>query len=494
MAFELHHLSAQEQWDWIHRGTVTPLELAEHYLDRIARIDGSIGAFVTVTGERARDRARGLPDDVPRTRMLWGLPTADKDLYDRRGVPTRSGSRATSAEPARVDHPLVQALDDLGTVSLGKVATPEFGLNSTTEPLLASPTRNPWDTDRSPGGSSGGSAAAVAAGLLPAAVGSDGGGSVRIPAAACGLVGLKPSRGRVPAMPGRGGLGGLVVAGPITRTVADAGMILDGLVAPTGAAARQPFALVTPDPDGATGSGEAARFLAAAIRGEGRFRIGVLEGSPWDDAVDIRVDPSARAAVDAAVRAAVAVGHAVEDVRMPRVEYARWFRTAWQASAARIPEIPAVDLDKVEPLTGWLIERGRALTGLDVLDAMAGLDAFSTALIDRFSPFDIVLTPTLALPPRPLGWYSDDPERNFADQCRYSPWTSMCNVAGLPALTLPVGTVDTAVPETDPSSVGLPMGVHCIGRPGAEATLLAFGAQLERRMHWARRHPPAWEA
>ena len=491
MAFELHHLSAQEQWDWVHRGEIAPLELTAHYLERIERLDGEIGAFVTVTAEQARMRAATLAETVPGTRMLWGLPTADKDLYDRVGVPTRSGSAALPSAPATVDHPLVRALNDLGTVSLGKVATPEFGLNSTTEPACGSPTRNPWDLHRSPGGSSGGSAAAVAAGLVSAAVGSDGGGSVRIPAAACGLVGLKPSRGRVPAQSGRTGLGGLVVAGPITRTVADAGMFLDGLVAPTGVGAPQPYALVPPGVS-VRGHQEADRFLAAAVRGEGRFRIGVLEGSPWDDAVDVRVSPAAAATVRLTVEHALAIGHEVDRVRMPRVEYARWFRTAWQASAARIPDIPGIDIARVEPLTRWLIERGRALDGLAVLDAMAGLDAFSVALIERFAPFDIVITPTLALPPRPLGWYSEEPEQNFADQCRYSPWTSMCNVSGLPAITLPVGAVEADTADGDSDAVGLPMGVQCIGRPGDETTLLAFGAQLERRVRWMRRHPSMW--
>ena len=473
--FELHHLSAQDLWDWIRRGETTPSAVAEHYLDRIARIDPRLGAFVTVTADAALDRAGALTERVPRSRPLWGLPSGDKDLYDRAGVPTRSGSRSTPGAPAIADHPLVRALDDAGTVSLGKTATPEFGLSSTTESLLTGATRNPYDVATSPGGSSGGAAAAVAAGLLPMAVGSDGGGSVRIPAAATGLVGLKPSRGRVPSLPGRSGLGGLVVAGPITRSVADAGMVLDALVAPTGVAEPSHVALRTPD----EGDGS---FLASATRGEGRFTVGLLAGSPWDDAVDVVTSSESAAAVAETLRVLDEIGHGVEDVRMPSVEYARWFRVAWQASAARIPDVPGLDLTALEPLTAWLVARGRELTGVQVLEAMAGLDVFSAALIAAFSRFDAVLTPTLALPPRPIGWYSPDPEENFADQCRYSPWTSMCNVAGLPAITVPVAV----------TAAGLPMGVQLIGRPGGERTLLALGAQLERRVRWQRRHPPQW--
>ncbi len=501
--FELHHLSAQELWDWIRRGEVTAREAADHYLARIARLDGpqdgtggsatdasgtdpaagrALGAFVTVTAEAARDRADHLGERVPTSRPLWGLPAADKDLYDRAGVVTRNGTTSLPARPAVADHPLVAAGDAAGSVSLGKTASPEFGMSSSSETRFGT-TRNPYDTSRAPGGSSSGAAVAVAAGLVPAAVGSDGGGSVRIPAAATGLVGLKPSRGRVPAMPGRSGVGGLSVAGPLTRSVADAGMLLDALVRPTGLDEPEPYALVTPD----VGEGP---FTAAAVRGEGRYVVGVLDGSPWDDTVDVVVDPAALAAVETAVRVLGEVGHGVEDVSMPRTPYAAAFRVAWEASAARLPSVPGIDLAQLTPLVAWLVERGRRLTGTRVLDAMTALDTFSSALIGAFDRFDAVLSPTLALTPRPLGWYGDDPEEDFRRQCAYSPWTSMANVSGLPAITLPVGVT----PDGHPDGGGLPMGVQLIGRPGGERVLLAIGAQLERRLRWQRRHPPAWTA
>ena len=480
--FELHHLSAQELWDWIRRGEVTAREATDHYLARVDRLDGGLGAFVTVTAAAARARADHLGELVPTSRPLWGLPAGDKDLYDRAGVPTRNGTTSLPVRDAERDHPLVAAGDAAGTVSLGKTASPEFGMSSSSETRFGT-TRNPYDTERAPGGSSSGAAVAVAAGLLPAAVGTDGGGSVRIPAAATGLVGLKPGRGRVPSMPGRSGLGGLSVAGPLTRTVADAGMLLDALVAPTGLPEPQPYALVTPD----VGSGP---FTAAAVRGEGRFVVGVLEGSPWDDTVDVVVDPAARDAVATAVRVLGEVGHGVEDVAMPRVPYADAFRVAWESSAAGLPRVPGIDLAQLTPLVAWLVERGRRLTGAQVLDAMTALDTFQATLIAAFDRFDAVLTPTLALTPRPLGWYGDDPEEDFRRQCAYSPWTSMANVAGLPAISLPVGVTGAGHPDGE----GLPMGVQLVGRPGGERVLLAIGAQLERRLRWQRRHPPAWTA
>ncbi|MFJ4219139.1 amidase [Curtobacterium luteum] len=486
--FELHHLSAQDLWDWIRRGEVTAREAVDHYLARIARLDPAgadgpgLGAFVTVTAESARDRADHLGERVPTSRPLWGLPAGDKDLYDRAGVVTRNGTTSLPERAAPADHPIVAAADAAGSISLGKTASPEFGMSSSSETRFGT-TRNPYDTGRAPGGSSSGAAVAVAAGLLPAAIGTDGGGSVRIPAAATGLVGLKPSRGRVPAMPGRSGVGGLSVAGPLTRSVADAGMLLDALVRPTGLDEPEPYALVTPD----VGDGP---FTAAAVRGEGRFVVGVLEGSPWDDTVDVIVDPAARSAVETAVRVLDEVGHGVEDVRMPRTPYAEAFRVAWESSAARLPIVPGIDLAQLTPLVAWLVERGQRLTGTQVLDAMTALDAFSVSLIRAFDRFDAVLTPTLATTPRPLGWYGDDPEEDFRRQCAYSPWTSMANVSGLPAVTLPVGV--TA--DDHPDGGGLPMGVQLIGRPGGERVLLAIGAQLERRLRWQRRHPAAWTA
>ena len=215
---ELHEYTALELHQLLQRRQVSPVELTRHYLDRIERLDGEIGAFAEVTADAAIARARHVEEHVPTAAPLWGLPLADKDLHRRAGVPARFGSRAfTDFVPDESDE-LVLAVDAAGAVSLGKSATPEFGLPSYTEGLAGPPTRNPWNPALGAGGSSGGAAAAVASGMLPFAPGSDGGGSVRIPAAACGLVGVKPSRGRVPAGPGFAALAGLGVAGPIAGT------------------------------------------------------------------------------------------------------------------------------------------------------------------------------------------------------------------------------------------------------------------------------------
>ena len=473
---DFHEYTALTQWRLLQRGELTPRELVEHYLERIARIDPSMGSFVTVTAERALARADALLEDESRSAPLWGLPLGLKDLWRTDGVPTGFGSRLFDGfVPDRSDE-VVDVLHLAGSVSLGKTAAPEFGFPSYTESLAHGATRNPWNTDLGPGGSSGGAAAAVAAGLVPFAPGSDGGGSVRIPAAACGLVGLKPSRGRIPAASGVDSLGGLVVGGPITRTVADAALLLDGLIQPAGLPADHHFALRAPGEDGP--------FLSAAVHGEGRYQLGAMMSSAWDQAYDVLLEPEAVTAFERAVDSFSSMGHGIEEVRLaPDETYAPAFRTLWQAGAANLPVDGPADLDQLEPLTRWLVRRGRSLTARDLGEALSALAAYERSFIAQLAVYDAVITPALAMTPRPIGWFDqEDGDRNFAQQVLYTPFTSMVNVAGLPAIVLPA----------DQTDAGLPMGVQLIGRPGGEAVLLALGTQLERRIRWQERHPPLW--
>jgi amidase len=468
---ELHHLSALEQLDRLRRREVSPRELTEHYLDRIDRFNDKLGAFVTVTPDKALERADAVAG-TPMAASLWGLPLADKDLVARAGVRTAYGSRVFADNVPEASDELAIALDDAGAVSLGKTNTPEFGMPSYTEPLANAPARTPYDLQRGAGGSSGGAAVAVAAGLLPFAPGSDGGGSIRIPAASTGLVGLKPSRGRIPVGAGFTSLAGLVVPGPLARTVADAALLLDALVA----AAPYRYATAAPTWDGGA-------YLNAAVRGEGRFQLGVTTSSPWETAYELELAPEARSALETAAAELSAIGHGLEELSLdPEEGYAPAFRTVWQAGAAGIP-VEGDDILKLEPLMRWLVETGRAVSARALGEALEWLTGFERRLIGRFSPYDAVLTPSLAMTPRPVGWYdADDGERNFAQQVQFTPFTSMVNVGGLPAITLPVAVT----PE------GLPMGVQLIGRPGGEHVLLSLGTQLERRLGWQRRHPPQW--
>jgi len=470
--FELHHLSAQEQWDWLQRGEVTPTELTEHYLSRVAEHNDALGAFTTVTMDGALARAAELEAAGRTPAPLWGLPLGDKDLTRRAGVRTTFGSRLFENFVPEVSDELVEVLDAAGGVSLGKTNAPEFGLSSYTESMVAPPARTPYDLTLGAGGSSGGAAVAVAAGLLPVAPGSDGRGSIRIPAAACGLVGLKPSRGLVPSGSGMLSLGGLVATGPLARNVADAAMLLDAMIG----GAAWPFATGAPRWEGGA-------LLNAATRGEGRYQLGIVTGSPWDDAYDVALAPEARAALDLAITELAAIGHGLEKYTLePSPEYAPNFTRIWQAGAAGIAA-EGDELDLVEPLTRWLIERGRELSARQLAESLLALTVFERSIIRQFSTFDAVLMPATALTPRPVGWYdAENAERNFEQQVLYTPFTSFINVSGLPAITLPV----YQTPE------GIPMGVQLVGRPGGEHVLLSIGAQLERRLKWQLRHPSQW--
>jgi amidase len=474
---ELHELTALDQLDELRRGELSPRELVDHYLARIERLDVELGAFVEVTADAARERADAVAG-LPTALALWGVPFADKDLVERAGVPTRFGSRAFAGYIPETSDELVEVLDAAGAISLGKTNTPEFGMPSYTEPLSARPARNPYDLTLGAGGSSGGAAVAVAAGLLPVAPGSDGGGSVRIPAASTGLVGLKPSRGRIQASPGFTNLGGLAVAGPLARTVADAALLLDAMIGDSGPDAAWPYATKAPGWDGGA-------FLNAAIRGEGRFQIGVTTSSPWETAYEIVVGPEAGDALRVAREHLDAIGHGLEEFSLePEEGYAAAFTTLWQGAASGIP-IEGEQLAQVEPLTRWLVETGRRVGARELAAALGWLTRYERRVIRQLSRFDAVLTPTLAMTPRPVGWYdAEDAMHNFAQQVQYTPFTSFVNVSGLPAITLPVHVTDS----------GLPMGAQLIGRPGREDVLLAIGAQLERRIGWDARHPPVWTA
>ncbi len=476
MAFALHHLTAQEQWDWVRRGDVTAVELARHHLQRVADLNGALGAFSRVDADRALETAARIDAAGQGAAPLSGVPTAEKELVRRAGT-VWGASRLFADEVVESSDEVARAIDATGAVVLGATASPEFGLTGFTEPAGRPPARSPWDPGAGAGGSSGGAAVAVAAGLVPVAVGSDGGGSIRIPAAWCGVVGVKPSRGRVPAQGGQGSLAGLVTAGPIARTVADAAMVLDALVAPAGRAAGAGYATA---PDG----GEEA-FLGHAVRGEGRFTVGVLQGSVWDDALDVRVDPDNAAAAARAVAAIDELGHGVEPVHLPGRDYPDFFRVLWLAGAATIPARTPDRLALLEPYTREVVERGRATPAERVVGALAAAAAFERRAIAAFAPFDAVLTPTTALPARPLGWYSaagEGAEQVFDRQVLAAPFTSFVNVSGLPAISLPIGASDE----------GAPAGVQLIGRPGGEAALFALARQLERRFGWPRRHPPAF--
>lgn len=456
----IHDLSVVDLAATIRSGELSAAEVTTHFSDRIARHNDDLGAFIEVT-----------PDAVPTADgPLFGVPFADKDLVARAGVPTRYGSRAFEAHVPSTSDPLAVALDATGGVSLGKTTTPEFGLTGFTEPAVGPAARNPWDTTTGAGGSSGGAAVAVAAGLLPWAPASDGGGSIRIPSATCAVVGLKPSRGRLPIGSGLDSYDGLAVNGPITRSVTDAAFLLDVLVA-----SAPSYRSVT-----APGAGP---FLQSVNAPVADMRIGTTLVTPWDGDVEFVLDPRARAARDWAARVLDEHTRGVAEATWQPAGYPALFRTLWRASAATLP-LDERTLELAEPITAWLAREGRALPARRVIEAYSAARMFERATIEYFSPYDAVLTPALAMSPRPLGWYDTrDAERTFDQQVMYAPHTSWVNVAGLPAISVPVLADET----------GRPWSVQLVGRPGGEAALFALAAVLEGA-RGALPHPPGWDA
>jgi len=474
---ELHDLSALEAAAAIRAKQVSSTELVEHYLDRIARLDAELGAFVTVTAETARAQARQADAAIVAGAALpplHGVPTAIKDLNLVAGVPTKFGSAAMLDFVAPFDDHVSRLLREAGTISLGKTATPEFGLPCYTETDIGPPARTPWDTSRLAGGSSGGAGAAVAAGLIPLAQGSDGGGSIRIPASINGLFGLKTSRGRISRGPVDVDSSGLSVLGPLARTVRDAAAFLDATAAPQ--PGDQTWAAPLP-------AGES--FLSWCDRAPQRLRIGRYCEPPIPGAT---VEPECRAAWEAASALLGELGHEVVDIAMPvPPEAIPAFELVWAVSAATVPVGPEQD-HLLRPLTRHLRARGAAIGAADYANAVGQLNLLTRRAIAATAEFDAVLTPTLAQPPRPVGWFCGtdaepvDPAEDFERQKRFTPFTAVYNMSGQPAASLPLHW----------SAAGLPIGVMLVGRPYEEAALLALCAQLEAAQPWADRHPELW--
>jgi amidase len=478
---EPHELTALEQAEAVRGGELGPVELVEHALDRVQKLDPGVAAFVTVTPElalRAAEAAERLlatsdPAGLP---PLLGVPTAIKDLALTSGVRTTFGSPVYAEFVPDVDDDAARLLAEAGTISLGKTAVPEFGLPPYTEPAGRPPTCTPWDTRFLAGGSSGGAGAAVSAGMVAFAHGTDGGGSIRIPASVCGLVGLKTSRGLVSRGPSGGDPLGMSVSGPLARTVADAAAMLDALAVPV---PGEPF--TRPAGDG---------FLAAARRADpGRLRIGRYATPLVPDA---QVDPACLAAYERASSLLAQLGHEVVDAD-PGIDPERdagfigVFEKLW-AVLAHSHQVPPECESLLRPLTRWWRARGAAVSGPEFLAAAQAAQNAARRIITAHASVDVMLTPTLALPPRPVGWFTEggDPALDFARQEAFTPFTAIYNITGQPALSLPLGWTDPAEGPV------LPIGVQLVGAPGADRLLLELGATLEAADPWADRHPPLW--
>jgi amidase len=468
---ELLYKPALELARMVREGEITASELVEASLDRIEGHDPEINAFTSVDADGARAAAAEIQagDDRP----FAGVPTAIKELAPLAGLPMTGGSDLFGDFVPDYDSFAVRRIKEAGFVIVGKTNAPEFGILPVTEPRRFGPTRNPWDTSRTPGGSSGGAAAAVAAGMVPVAHGSDGGGSIRIPAACCGLVGLKPARGRISRGPEQGD-DFLVTDGALCRTAADSAAMLDLL------AGYEPGdATWAPPP--------AEPFSALADRAPGKLRVAVTTEAP----VEAELDAVTERAVADAGELLSSLGHEVEEVDAPwrgtdlLQTFTAVFGTHISLSIMHGSIVsgqePSEEL--IEPLS-WMIYNGvRERSGVDYLAAKVQLQAVSRAMIGLWSDYDVMLTPALGQRPVEIGAIdscSSDPWDDFRLSGRFTPFTALFNVSGQPGISVPLYQGDD----------GLPLAVQLVGPPTGEGILLALAAQLEDASPWAERRPP----
>jgi amidase len=459
--------SAVEQAELVRNRDVSPVELVDAYLARIDALNPALGAFVTIAHDQAREAAaeaerrvsRG--DDLP---PFHGVPIAIKDLNATAGLLTTCSTRTYADFVPDTDHHVVRRLGEAGFITLGKTNTPELGSFAVTESELNGACRNPWDTDRTPGGSSGGAASALAAGLIPVAQGNDGGGSIRIPSSCCGLFGIKPSRGRVSQGPDLGDvLFGLDTDGPLARTVLDAAAVLDVMA---GYETGDPYWAAPP----------ARPFAQEAGVDPGRLRIAVTTVPMWE----APVHADCVAAVEDAAGLLEALGHSVVEASPewsgPDVFAA--MRTLFQSLIAYHP---IDDFSVLEPANRILAEAGRRNSSIDLVRAVVTLQAYSRRVVRFWDGYDVVLSPVLAQPPLRIGevFAEEDPWQIGSAMMNFMPFTPAANITGQPAVSVPLHW----------SGEGLPIGVQLMGRPQDEATLIRLGAQLEQARPWADRRP-----
>ena len=466
-------LDATAQAALVKAGEVSPSELVDHAIARIEKLNPTLNAVIHPLFDRARTAAAGELPDGP----FRGVPLLLKDLgAELAGTPFCEGSSFAGDYHSTVDQELTTRFLAAGFVVCGKTNTPEFGILPTTEPARFGPSRNPWNTEHSTGGSSGGSAAAVASGMVPVAHANDGGGSIRIPASCCGLVGLKPTRARVSTAPQYGDLmGGLVAEHVVTRSVRDSAAILDSIAGP-----------VPGDPYWAPPR-RGPSFAAAAAASPKGLRIAVMTASPTGSAVHA----DCVAATEKTAALCESLGHRLEPaaLKVDGDAFTEHFINVWAAANAwtlldwekRVGRTATED--DVEPLTWSLVVIGRSVDSGHYLLSLQELQKITRQIADYFEGIDVLLTPTLGEPPAPLGTFDSPPEEPLTGLFRaaaYVPFTPPFNVTGQPGISLPLQRNDA----------GLPIGVQFVGRFGDEETLLSLAGQLEKAAPWSDRRPP----
>ena len=464
-------LDATAQADLVRRGEASPRELVEAAIARIEAVNPRLDAVIRTRFDAARKEAEGELPDGP----FRGVPILFKDLgCTVAGEPTAFGVGPMRDLAWPVTSYLAEQFSAAGFVALGRTNVPELGTTVTTEARGFPAARNPWDPGHSAGGSSGGSAAAVASGMVPVAHGNDGGGSIRIPSSECGLVGLKPTRGRVSQGPliGEAWAGG-VIDGALARTVRDAAAVLDAISKPM---PGDPY-YAPPLP----------RPLAREVGADpGRLRIGMLDRPGAEGFLD---DPECRAAVAGTARLLEALGHDVEESApeaMLEQEFIGHFNTIIAADGEATFQAFEMLLgrrlgeDEIEPRNAAYRRAGQALSAVAYLQSRSWLEMWSRRMAGWWEHHDLLLTPTLGAPSPELGWFTADPQQEGKRIISFIPYTAQFNMTGQPAISLPLHW----------TPAGLPVGVQLVAPYGREDLLVRVASQLEQAAPWSDRHPP----
>ena len=446
------------------KGEIRPREIAEFFLQRIERLNPELGAFMTVTADRAledADRLEGVAAAERASMPLYGVAYSLKDLTWTKGIRTTLGSKNFENFIPHADSEYAARIMAAGGILLGKTTTPEFGGKPTTEGGLCPPARNPWSPAHTAGGSSGGAAAAVAAGMHPIAEGSDGGGSIRLPAACCGIVGIKPSRGRVSNAPVMGeGWAGFATNGPLARSVRDAALLLDVMAGPA-------------DGDPYWASPPQAPFVESVAPPRRKLNLAALSETALGG-----VDLEVRLAFENACETFRSMGHEVKTLRIdPAVQLKD---IAQKLICAGISSIPLKNLELADPIVRAAWERGRAMSASEYISTVARMHNVSRAIVRELLPYDALLTPTLPRPAVLLGSLYSTPSASMNDTFAWIPFTFPFNATGQPAISAPNGF----------SSEGLPIGLQIVGRPADEAGIISIAAAFEEARPWRDQHPP----
>lgn len=463
------YIEGWELRELLRKREIRPREVAEFFLARIEKLNPTLGAFVTITPERAladADRLEKLARSDADALALFGVPYSIKDLSWTKGIRTTMGSKNFANFIPPADSEYVARLSRAGGILLGKTSTPEFGARPTTEGGFCPTAHNPWNLEHTAGGSSGGAAAASAAGLGPLHQGSDGGGSIRIPSACCGVFGIKTSRGRITYAPVRAeGWGGCSTTGPIARSVRDAAWMLDVMAGPVIGDAYW-----APPPE--------KPFVEALNARPKKLRLATLCETPFAN-----VDAETLAAFESACQTLRSMGHGLEPIKL---DLSVLMEPTSAVAVAGIGSTEVADPELIDPITRLTWNAGREITAAQYINAVAMMHNLSREIVQRLAPFDALVTPTLTRPavklgamPSPDPWRIDKNGNRVHDVYTWTAFAFPFNATGQPAVSIPMGF----------NQAGLPLGLQIVGRPNDEAGIIALSAQFEEARPWKDKLP-----